>query len=254
MASWPVILGRYNEYSFKVHKPETHKRDMVRIKRFNEFLENRGIHSIYSITPDLIQEFQVLYLKEHSRTSWNKILMLIKAILDRATGWDIIDYNPSNKIKSLKTDKNFHYFTKDELDKLIDSASEPLKSAIVILSQTGMRRGEPFSLRWRDVNLRDKKIIKHYDGFSTKSGKIRPIPISDKLYKLLLTRKPASGDEYVCRPYPRENTLTDQFLLLCRKLGIKGRLHDLRHTFASHLAMAGVPDSCNKRASWSFGY
>jgi hypothetical protein len=100
-------MGRYNEYSFKVHKPETHKRDMVRIKRFNEFLENRGIHSIYSITPDLIQEFQVLYLKEHSRTSWNKILMLIKAILDRATGWDIIDYNPSNKIKSLKTDKNF---------------------------------------------------------------------------------------------------------------------------------------------------
>ncbi len=241
-AAWMDVLSRYREYSHKVHRPETFKRDMIRIKRFNIFLADRNITKIQLITPGLLQEFQALYLKEHSKTSWNKILMLIKAILNRAIEWDIIDYNPINKLKSIRTDKSFHYFTKDELELLIDSAAEPLKSAIILLSQTGMRRGELFSLRWRDVNLKDKKItIKPYDGFSTKSGKLRSIPISDKLNEMLLKKKRASGDGYVCRPYPRENTLTDQFLLLCRKLGIKGRLHDLRHTFASHLAMAGVP-------------
>jgi site-specific recombinase XerD len=36
-------------------------------------------------------------------------------------------------------------------------------------------------------------------------------------------------------------TYTDRFRELVRKLKIKGSLHILRHTFASHLAMAGTP-------------
>jgi integrase len=33
----------------------------------------------------------------------------------------------------------------------------------------------------------------------------------------------------------------EQFKSLLGALGLKGTLHDLRHTFASHLAMKGVP-------------
>ena len=36
-------------------------------------------------------------------------------------------------------------------------------------------------------------------------------------------------------------TVYEKFRALLRSLGMQGTLHDLRHTFASHLAMAGTP-------------
>jgi len=35
--------------------------------------------------------------------------------------------------------------------------------------------------------------------------------------------------------------LREKFSALLKELGMKGTLHTLRHTFASHLAMAGTP-------------
>jgi len=44
----------------------------------------------------------------------------------------------------------------------------------------------------------------------------------------------------VYRPRSKGN-FTDRFRELIRRLGMKGSLHTLRHTFASHLAMSGTP-------------
>jgi integrase/recombinase XerD len=55
---------------------------------------------------------------------------------------------------------------------------------------------------------------------------------------MLYSKKKRS--EYVFRPYNGPNTLYRHFSCLIKRLGIKGTLHDLRHTFASHLAMSGV--------------
>jgi integrase len=47
--------------------------------------------------------------------------------------------------------------------------------------------------------------------------------------------------DYVFRPYQDINRFGTQFLALVIRLKLTGSLHDLRHTFASHLAMAGTP-------------
>jgi len=49
------------------------------------------------------------------------------------------------------------------------------------------------------------------------------------------------SDDYVFRPYKNQHQLYKRFREFSQRLGIKGNLHSLRHTFASHLAMAGTP-------------
>jgi integrase len=82
--------------------------------------------------------------------------------------------------------------------------------------------------------------IKPYQGYTTKNRRARAIPISDKLIEILKVESAKTKSPYVCRPYQREATISEYFLNLLRKLGIEGKLHDLRHTFASHLAMSGA--------------
>jgi integrase len=59
------------------------------------------------------------------------------------------------------------------------------------------------------------------------------------IFRELLKKK--SADDFVFRPHVGENGLYKHFAELLKILGMQGTLHDLRHTFASHLAMQGVP-------------
>jgi len=106
-----------------------------------------------------------------------------------------------------------------------------------------MRRGELFHLRCRDVDLKNGSIrVWPYGEYSPKGKRPRTIPMTadiKKLFSRLVKNKDA--DDFVFRPFVSENRLYKRFAELLRELGMKGTLHDLRHTFASHLAMEGVP-------------
>ena len=207
------------------------------------YLKENKVNNLIDISPRIIQEFQSQYLAKHSRKSWNNILGNLKTALNKAVDWELIDHNPIAKIKPLKTDKYEKFFTVDEINLMIENAHDVLKSAIIILVNTGMRRAELLNLKWADVHLKSRKIIiRSGNGFSTKSRETRSVPISDTLYKHLVKIKKTSNNIYVWRPEEYNvNSITRAFWRLMKKLKMKGRLHDLRHTFASHLAMSGVP-------------
>jgi len=106
---------------------------------------------------------------------------------------------------------------------------------------TGMRRNEQHRLRWRDVNLRAGVITIA----QSKHGGARHVPINSVAEKALETLvKSRSESEYVCLGSEhRDGRDWERWFEECvREAGIKDfRWHDLRHTFASRLAMAGVP-------------
>ncbi len=106
-----------------------------------------------------------------------------------------------------------------------------------------MRRSELFNLRWRDVDLKSKKLrVWPYEGFIPKGKKARGIPLNDEVWNVLRKLKKENGDsEFVFRPFPNIQKLGEKFTHLVKNLGMEGTLHDLRHTFASHLSMSGVP-------------
>jgi integrase len=105
---------------------------------------------------------------------------------------------------------------------------------------TGMRRNEQWQLRWQDMNLRAGIITIP----QSKHGAMRHVPINSVAEKALGTlgvRR--GGSEYVCSGSPtREGRDWERWFEECvieAKIP-NFRWHDLRHTFASRLAMAGV--------------
>jgi integrase len=240
-ADFGVFLERFLDHCRKTRGAQSVLKDHGRHETLRKFfIEEKQIGYLLDITPGLVQELQAAYLADHSRKGWNCLLSILKNLLNRAVDWGVIDFNPIARLKPLKTDKTFNYFKQDEIERMLAAADPELGSAILILLHTGMRRSELWNLRWRDVNLKGRTItIKPHGSFRTKSGKIRSVSITEKLYKHLKTLKQASP--YVCRPYEHIHTLRKNFVKLLEAEGLSGRLHDLRHTFASHLAMANVP-------------
>lgn len=105
---------------------------------------------------------------------------------------------------------------------------------------TGMRRNEQHRLRWQDVNLRAGILTIPL----SKHGTSRHIPINsvaEKALTILSHRRTASG--YVCGGSEvREGRDWERWFEECAGAAkiVDFRWHDLRHTFASRLAMAGV--------------
>lgn len=217
--------------------------ELARLHAWQEFLTKNGIRHLASITPNLVDTFRTEHLAGKKPKTIKNYIAFMKTALNKAVEWDMIEQNPIAKVSVPKTVKTFHFFSKAEIDRLLKEAREPLRTGIQILMSTGLRRGELFHLRCRDVDLKAGSIrVWPYGEYSPKGKRPRTIPMTAELKTIFreLTKKKAE-DDFVFRPYVGENKLYKHFAELLQVLGMKGTLHDLRHTFASHLAMEGVP-------------
>jgi integrase len=121
---------------------------------------------------------------------------------------------------------------------------------------TGMRRGELLALRWQDVDWSAQRIRvnrNYVDGIygTPKSRRGRSVPLADRLGGELdrlyqATAYQADDDLVFGNPHTGQpmngNTLTRTFQSALSRAGVRQvRLHDLRHTFGTRMAAAGVP-------------
>ena len=99
-----------------------------------------------------------------------------------------------------------------------------------------MRQGELLGLKWQQVNL-EQGIITLND---TKNSERRDIPM-DETVKTILKGIKKKGDHVFCNEEGETFVrLQRSFKAAVRKSKIEDfRFHDLRHTFASNMVMAG---------------
>lgn len=102
-----------------------------------------------------------------------------------------------------------------------------------------MRRGEILSLTWDHVNLTHGVIrLTH-----TKNGGVREIPINETVRSVLAGLRTRIDVPWVFHDEV-ENKFKDtrkRFEAACKRIRLLNfHFHDLRHTFASWLVMAGV--------------
>jgi len=119
-----------------------------------------------------------------------------------------------------------------------DSSLQDLHEAIVIIADTGLRKGELAGLRWSDVDLDQRSITVPISG---RRSSIRHVFFPEQTHALLLARRQRNPDEeFVCGPITRVQRLGWQLRKVSRALGFECRFQLLRRTFATRLCNSGA--------------
>lgn len=209
----------------------------------------------------------------------NRKMGSVSGVFSRAVDWDYLPSSPLDKIKPLKVDTKgqVRYLSKDESRNLRNSLevrehrtilerdsanhwraerrkelyknlrevafTDHLKPMILVSLNTGMRRGELFSLTWPRVNFDQKTLT--VAGDTAKSSETRHIPLNAEALDTLKAWKKQCGDSRYVFPGLEGNRMEgvkSAWMKLLQEACITGfRWHDMRHDFASRLVMAGVP-------------
>ena len=116
-----------------------------------------------------------------------------------------------------------------------------LKPMVILSLNTGLRRGELFSLDWQDVDF-DRAMLT-VRGENSKNGRTRYIPLNRKSISALKTwqRQPAQeGYVFSSSRGGKLASIHTAWRNLVEDAGIVDfRWHDMRHDFASKLVMKG---------------
>jgi integrase len=204
-----------------------------------------GEIQLKGFTTALVDQLQTdLINKDYKPASNNKILTILKHIFSKALEWELITDDTLKRIRKVKPlrfeNSRLRYLSINECHSLINACDNHLRPILITALNTGMRKGEILSLKWDNVDFRHNRILLD----KTKNGERREIPINETLRITLqgLTRRLDLPymffDSATGKPY---QDIKRSFSTALRKAGIKDfHFHDLRHTFASQLVMAGV--------------
>jgi len=181
----------------------------------------------------------------------NNHLTVLRKCLVLAREWGRLAVVPT--VGFLRVAKpEIDFFTFDEATRLLAHVDrDPWYVMILCGLRAGLRQGELLELRWDDVDLvkgvlRIRRAI--YDGVIDvpKGGRMREVPLSDEL-RAALRKLPSRFAHGLVWPRADGRNLTKgeakwPLWRACKQAGLRRvGWHVLRHTFASHLVMRGVP-------------
>lgn len=187
---------------------------------------------------------------------------LIEFAIDE--GWATGE-NPVKRVEKpalAVTDPDVRFLDTEDVEALLRAVpDDPLgrveRAMYLTAAMTGMRQGELFGLRWRDVDwsARRIRVRRNYvrGEFGTPKSKrsSRSIPLASRVaaeLELLCQNSPYTGDDDLVFAHPATGSPIDRSKLLKRFKAALGRaevrevrFHDLRHTFGTRMAAQGVP-------------
>ena len=236
------FFEEYLEWSEKTKSPETVAKERWIFRYFLDFCGNKPLRSIK--IRDIERFLSAMRSKGRKRrkrrkpSGINVIYRHLKAAFNKAFEWGYLRENPLSKVKPVKVPKRPpKFFKPEDIEKLFADIREKEPEFyfyVKFLLETGCRRNEILYLKWEDVDLAAGRIR-----IRGKGDKVRSIPIHRSLRALLEELGPRKrGRIFSWHP----STVTHKFKKYLRKHGLEEyKLHNLRHTTASWLAMKGVP-------------
>jgi integrase/recombinase XerD len=205
-----------------------------------------GTRYISEIDRRLIGEF-VAHRKAGgvSDATIRRDLDYLSSLCASAVAWGWLDTNPVTSFskRTLKEARpRTRFRTRDEYDTLLTNAAEPVRPAITLAVETGLRKEELFGLAVSAIDLTRREI--RLD--QTKNGTPRRVPLSQNAITTIreiladTARPKAATHLFVHEDGTRFGDFKKGFNSACRRAKISGmRWHDLRHTFASWFVQQG---------------
>jgi len=248
-------LQKYNQY-FGHIEPKEINSEYEAIKVSDDGKSGLGSKDIKSITKDDVQKIQKsLKAKGKAPKTINGVIQLLTAIINHSIkerGLTLT--NPCTGVKRIKTDdKRERYLSLDEVKQLIDKVkdNEAVYHFVKLALMTGARLESVMHIQKKDINLNnnsvtitDLKSSGTYTGFYDDDYKQ---VLADHIKQLKVNDYIVGGgaERMATRTLSRwlKTILDDLFNVGLGVRDSKNRvvIHTLRHTFASQLAIAGVP-------------
>ena len=236
------VAGPWKEAYLDRYKPLTRKR--TRSALAHQLLPAFGSRPLDRITHAQVRH----WFDRYSRTApggANRALDIFRQIMNFAVACGHARGNPTKGLERNRRPALTRFLSREEiarlhevLDKQTRKSDRQQADIIRLLLLTGCRRGEIVNLRWTEVQ---DDMLALAD---SKTGP-RKVPLNSKARRIL-ERQPRSSSPFV---YPSPSNPTKPrgaklglWYRVRREAGIEDvRVHDLRHTMASHAVMNGVP-------------
>lgn len=184
--------------------------------------------------------------KGYAAVTCNNAVIMVRYMFNLAKKWDIkgAENNPAKGFALFEVNnQRERYLTRSEVRLLKNAINESentqLKYIVVLLLFTGCRKRELLDAKWEhfDIQRRLWRIP------TTKSGKLRHVPLSDAVIEVLKGLPRFEECPYVL-PNPNTlkpfNTIYISWHTARTRAGMPDlRMHDLRHSFASFLINSG---------------
>lgn len=251
---------RFLDYQRSRVKPMTYVQQAAVIK--THILPHVGRKHLDRIATADFDYLATLWAKNSVAKTINVRLGTFRRMLSLAVEWDYIAKVP--RFRFLKVPQETPRFLSDEECTELVAAAEPHWRAMVLVAlRTGLRIGELRGLQWHDVSPSRRTIQvrrtdpgrRHMDATSPKGNRERTVPLTRDAVEVLEQLKPerAGAKDFVWPALMKrdgETRLRARSEKGCfhaleratKKAGIKDcGWHTLRHTYASHLVMRGVP-------------
>lgn len=237
------VAGSWRAACYDRCKPSTRKRMDSALQ--TQLLPTFGDQSLDRIDATAIHA----WFDNYSRVApggANRTLDVLRQILNAAVAYGHVDTNPTRSVARNPRPKPTRFLSRAEVDRLnaaLDAhhgRGSGLQQAAIIrlLLLTGCRKGELVHLRWSEVDGNTLRLA------DSKTGP-RAVMLSTRA-QAILARQPRTQSPYVFPFLADSSQPRSTELSLWRKVRRQARiedvrLHDLRHTFASHAVMRSVP-------------
>jgi integrase len=245
----------WSEQEHQAH-PETYERYRVSsvalLRHFGDVRLNR-------ISAEDVEKFKSRRLAEHKTAraknkrrrklekklrpaTVNRELACLRALFNFVLKSDVVLRNPVSRVKFLQEQNDqTRVLTFAEQKAYLAVATPTLRDVATLMLETGMRPEEVYRIRVENINLSEGWVYNPYG--KTKAAR-RRIALTATAQRILQSRISGAGDFiFPCetdsaKPIPKVSNAH------YRALTVSGvapfRLYDLRHTWATRAAMAGV--------------
>ena len=200
-----------------------------------------------------------------SAKSIQNVYRLLHCAYEYAIENDIVDKNPCKPKPPTVKKKSMEAYTEEEIKDILAKAKDTnAYLMLIILFNTGLRRGELIGLRWSDIDL-DKKTMFIQNNRVIANGKVyekdpksesgkREIPLADALVQVLKEARDKdieafdedrASTSYVIHlpdgtPY-KPDSISQKWDRFAKSNGIRYlNLHSIRHTVASQMIHKNV--------------
>lgn len=210
--------------------------------RINRWITALGEQDAATITPRQIER-ALTEIQTSGRKAGTVVrhLSVLKAMLNRAKRLGLLKDNPASLVQAPKVNNVLvRYLTSDQESALLDVLPTRFRPLVLTALNTGLRQGELLRLTWDDADWNVGILTVQ----ETKSGDRRRLPMNSIVQKILTELKNSTSTGHADRIFPYD----DRYLRRAFNRAVKVsrltpfRFHDLRHTFASRLAMQGAND------------